>query len=131
MGERSLSKKSKGQDPFSSLPAHEDQGLRARLVTGCTNSAYVSWNLYGEESFSCTELSKGPGARSLLGLVSFGSLTAPDGTPVPDKPCVRLPVSCTSGPHRTRPTSPFLQLANRSLVSMAKEAGPPAERSPE
>lgn len=73
MGERSLSKKSKGQDPFSSLPAHGDQGLGSRFVTGCTSSACVSWNLHGEESFPCTELSKGPGARSLLGLVSFGS----------------------------------------------------------
>lgn len=56
MGERSLSKKSKGQDPFSSLPAHGDQGLGARLVTSCTSSACVSWNLRGEESFLCTEL---------------------------------------------------------------------------
>lgn len=64
MGERSLSKKSKGQDPFSTLPAHGNQGLDARLVTGCTSSACVSWNLHGEESFPCT-LSKEPGARSL------------------------------------------------------------------
>lgn len=49
-------------------------------------------------------------------------------TPMPDAPCGHPPASCTAGPHRTRPTSPFLQLANRSLVSMAREDGPPAER---
>lgn len=32
------------------------------------------------------------------------------------------------GPHRTRPTSPFLQLAKRSLVSMVRAARTQAER---
>lgn len=129
MGEKSLSKKSKGQDPFSSLPAHGDQDLGARLVTGCTSSACIFWNLHGGESFPCTEL------RVLESdLPRLGQLLEPHSArphTVPDKPCGRLPASCTAGSHRTRPTSPFLQLANRSLVSMSKEAGPPAERSQE
>ena len=65
----------KGSGSFSSLPAHGDHGLGARLVTGCTSGACASWNLHGEESFPCTELSKGPRARS----PRLGQLREPHG----------------------------------------------------
>lgn len=48
-------------------------GSRRQAHTSCIRSTCVSWNLRKGESFPCTELGKGPGARSIRDRSASGS----------------------------------------------------------